>query len=561
MEKTELVFIPSPGLSHLIATVEMAKLLLDRDHRLSITVLIMKSPNNTAVANYTDKISSPPPDSSNTTSFRRPRFINLPGEEETTTPTTTSSSETFIFDFIDSHSTHIRKIISDIIAGQRQQPSTSRLGGLVLDMFCTKFADIADEFNIPAYVFFTSGACSLGFFRHLASLKFDQGQDLTQYKDSDTELSVPCFSVPVPAKVFPATLVKEGPMADVFLDRFRRLKDTKGIMVNTFHDLESYAVDSLQSGGKSQTPRIYPIGPVWNLYKYNSVDDDVSNWLDEQPEKSVVFLCFGTMGSFDESQVREIATALEKSGARFLWSLRKPGAKGSVDDGDDDISSWLDEHPENSVVFLCFGTMGSFEESQVREIAAALEKSGARFLWSLRKPGAKGSKRQSPTEYESFEEVLPEGFTERTKGIGRVIGWAPQVAVLSHPAVGGFVSHCGWNSILESVSLGVPIATFPMYAEQQLNAFQLVKELGMAEEIRINYKIDFKGDSPPEIVAAADIEVAIRRLMTAEEEGGGGGVRGKVKEMQSKSRAALLEGGSSYKALSLFIEDVISNAI
>ncbi|XP_012830919.1 PREDICTED: anthocyanidin 3-O-glucosyltransferase 6-like isoform X2 [Erythranthe guttata] len=499
MEKTELVFIPSPGLSHLIATVEMAKLLLDRDHRLSITVLIMKSPNNTAVANYTDKISSPPPDSSNTTSFRRPRFINLPGEEETTTPTTTSSSETFIFDFIDSHSTHIRKIISDIIAGQRQQPSTSRLGGLVLDMFCTKFADIADEFNIPAYVFFTSGACSLGFFRHLASLKFDQGQDLTQYKDSDTELSVPCFSVPVPAKVFPATLVKEGPMADVFLDRFRRLKDTKGIMVNTFHDLESYAVDSLQSGGKSQTPRIYPIGPVWNLYKYNSVDDDVSNWLDEQPEKSVVFLCFGTMGSFDESQVREIATALEKSGARFLWSLRKPGAKGS--------------------------------------------------------------KRQPPTEYESFEEVLPEGFTERTKGIGRVIGWAPQVAVLSHPAVGGFVSHCGWNSILESVSLGVPIATFPMYAEQQLNAFQLVKELGMAEEIRINYKIDFKGDSPPEIVAAADIEVAIRRLMTAEEEGGGGGVRGKVKEMQSKSRAALLEGGSSYKALSLFIEDVISNAI
>ncbi|KAL7128721.1 hypothetical protein ABFS83_13G012900 [Erythranthe nasuta] len=498
MEKTELVFIPSPGLSHLIATVEMAKLLLNRDHRLSITVLIMKSPNNTAVANYTDQISS---NSSNTTSFRRPRFINLPGEEETTTPTTTTpSSDTFIFDFIDSQSTHIRKIISDIIAGKQQQPGTSRLGGLVLDMFCTKFADIADEFGIPAYVFFTSGACSLGFFCHLASLKFDQGQDLTQYKDSDMELSVPCFSVPVPAKVFPATLVKEGPMADIFLNRFRRLKDTKGIMVNTFYELESYAVDFLQSDGKSQTPKIYPIGPILN-------------------------------------------------------------SNNSVDDGDDDVSNWLDEQPEKSVVFLCFGTMGSFEESQVRELATALEKSGARFLWSLRKPGAKGSKRKSPTEYESFEEVLPEGFLERTKGIGKVTGWAAQVAVLSHPAVGGFVSHCGWNSTLESVWYGVPVATFPMYAEQQLNAFQLVKELGIAEEIRIDYKIDFKGDSPPEIVGAAEIEAAIRRLMAAEEEGGGGGVRGKVKEMQSKSRVALLEGGSSYKALSLFTEDVIQNAV
>ncbi|KAL8031247.1 hypothetical protein ABFX02_13G012400 [Erythranthe guttata] len=483
MKETELVFIPSPGLSHVISTVESAMLLLDLDNhrRLSVTVLIMKLPNDTTVANYVEKISE-------TTSFLRFRFIYLP-------TSITPSSDTFIFDFIDSQSIHVRKIISDIIADERQQPSFSRLGGLVLDMFCTKFADIADEFGIPSYVFFTSGACGLGFFCHLASLKFEQGEDLTQYKDSDRELSFPCLSVPVPAKILPAALVEEGPMADVFLNRFRRLKDTKGIMVNTFYELESYAVDSLQSDDKSQTPRIYPVGPI-----LTSTDggggDEIKNWLDEQPEKSVVFLCFGTFGSFEESQVREIATALESSGARFLWSLRKAGAKGSI---------------------------------------------------------------QFPTEYESFEEVLPEGFLERTKGIGKVTGWAPQVAVLSHPAVGVFVSHCGWNSILESVSLGVPIATFPMYAEQQLNAFQLVKELGMAEEISIDYKIDFKGDCPPEIVGAAEIEAAIRRLMAAEEEGGGG-VRGKVKEMQNKSRLALLEGGSSYKALSLFIEDVITNA-
>ncbi|EYU42869.1 hypothetical protein ABFS82_13G012400 [Erythranthe guttata] len=497
MEKTELVFIPSPGLSHLISTVETAKLLLDRDnrHRLSITVLITKLPNDTTVASYIEKFSSAASSSSHL------RFVNLPGDEEEAAKTGGTPSKTFTFDLIDRQSTNIREIVSDLV----KQPRTSRMGALVLDMFCTKFVEIADEFGIPAYVFFTSGACSLGVLSHLVSLKLDRGEDLTRYKGSDTAMAVPSFSLPVPAKILPAVMVEGGPMADVFMNYFSRLKDMKGIMVNTFYELESYAVDSLRSGGKSQTPKIYPIGPILNS---------------------------GGGGGDDDKRIKS-----------------------------EEIKKWLDEQPENSVVFLCFGTMGSFEESQVREIAAALEKSGKRFLWSLRKPGVKGSKIMFPTEYESFEEVLPEGFLERTEGIGRVTGWAPQVAVLSHPAVGGFVSHCGWNSTLESVWYGVPVATFPMYAEQQLNAFQLVKELGMAEEIRINYKIDFRGDSPPEIVGAADIEAAIRRLMAAEEEEGGGGVRRKVKEMQSKSRAALLEGGSSYEALSLFIEDIIKDAV
>ncbi|RVX02550.1 UDP-glycosyltransferase 71A15 [Vitis vinifera] len=120
------------------------------------------------------------------------------------------------------------------------------------------------------------------------------------------------------------------------------------------------------------------------------------------------------------------------------------------------------------------GLRGSFGADQIKEIAYGLERSGHRFLWSLRQAPPNG-KMAFPRDFENIEEVLPEGFLPRTAGIGKMIGWAPQVAVLAHSAVGGFVSHCGWNSLLESIWNGVPVATWPMYAEQQINAFQMVK--------------------------------------------------------------------------------------
>ncbi|KAG6426050.1 hypothetical protein SASPL_110264 [Salvia splendens] len=192
---------------------------------------------------------------------------------------------------------------------------------------------------------------------------------------------------------------------------------------------------------------------------------------------------------------------------------------------------------------------GRFEGDQVKEIATALENSGVRFLWSMRKPSPKESV-AFPGEYENLEQELPEGFLRNTNGIGKVIGWAPQTAVLSHPAVGGFVSHCGWNSTLESVFCGVPVAAWPLSGEQQANAFQLVKECEMAVEIKIDYRKD-----SDEIVAAGTIESAIRQLMDPENK-----IRLKVKEVHDKTRAALVEGGSSYNFLGRLLEDIMDNA-
>ena len=140
------------------------------------------------------------------------------------------------------------------------------------------------------------------------------------------------------------------------------------------------------------------------------------------------------------------------------------------------------------------------------------------------------------TDYANLEEVLPEGFLDRTMNIRKVIGWAPQVAVLTHSAIGGFVSHCGWNSILESIWYGVPVATWPLYAELQLNAFQLVKDLGLAVEIKMDYHKD--SDS---IVSAQEIEVGLKNLMNIDNE-----LSKKMEEMKRISRKVMIEGGSSH---------------
>ncbi|WCJ32665.1 UDP-Glycosyltransferase superfamily protein [Euphorbia peplus] len=117
-----------------------------------------------------------------------------------------------------------------------------------------------------------------------------------------------------------------------------------------------------------------------------------------------------------------------------------------------------------------------------------------------------------PTNYTNLTNILPRGFLNRTVGVGRIIGWALQGAILARQAIRGFVSHYGWNSILESLWYGVPIATWPLFSEQQLNAFELIIELGLAVEINMNYREDYGSDYVM-VVSANDIERGIRCVM------------------------------------------------
>ncbi|CAH9122450.1 unnamed protein product [Cuscuta epithymum] len=473
----ELVFIPAPGMGHLISAIQMAKLLLQKrgSDDLSISVLIMKPSLDSKLNSYVESLLAAHDEPSS-----RLKFVPL----SASTAADNTNKATYYRSLIESHkqsaSEAVRKIQTRMASGG------TRLAGIVVDMFCTDMMDVADELGIPAYVFYTSGAAMLGLHLHLQELRDVHGKDVTEFKESDSDLEVPTYSTPFPVKFLPAnTLSKTGGESDRFLDIAKRIREAKGIFVNTFLELEPHALKSLSSvEAMGRIPPVYPVGPVLNLQgeKNGESDKEIFEWLDSQKKSSVVFLCFGSGGSFTEEQVKEIAHALERSGQRFLWALVKPTPKD-----------------------------------------ADLDKS---------------------------KDILPKGFLERAKGIGKVItGWAPQAAILAHAAVGGFVSHCGWNSTLESVWFGVPMAAWPIYAEQQANAFQLVTDVGMAVNLKWDYKKALTSDKTPEIVKAEVIEAAIGKLMARHSE-----VRDKAKKLKQKSREAMLEGGSSNILQSFFHE-------
>ncbi|KAL3538195.1 hypothetical protein ACH5RR_001561 [Cinchona calisaya] len=476
MEKVELVAITAPLMGHLPPVLQLAKLMLQTNNQLSITFLISKMPLDPEGA---AKIQSIVASNSN---IERLHFQELPTDQVNVSQGSNARSGSSIHQFIESQKIRVREAVSKI----------EGLSGFIVDMISTTMIDVADDLGLPSYLFFNQGAGFIGLLLHFQTLEDEQNQEISELIQSRDELDVPSYEKRVPIGVLPTLTTKKETWSKMFLKCSREYRRAKGIVVNTFADLETYALDSfsLKSPppyGNSKVPTIYPLGPILNLSQSNKEQHpELMNWLDSQPQNSVVFLCFGSMGSINSDQIKEIAKGIEQSGCRFLWVLRQADKGGFAGD------------------------------------------------------------------LKNYEAALPDGFLGRTASIGKVVGWVPQVAVLSHPAVGGFVSHCGWNSTLESIWFGVPMATWPLHAEQQLNAFQLVKELGIAVEIALDYA---EAKQNQEIVRAKQVEKGIRELMDSENE-----VRKRVKEFSEKSHLAVEENGSSTLALETIIQDLIHNS-
>ncbi|KAK6918047.1 hypothetical protein RJ641_016469 [Dillenia turbinata] len=282
-------------MGHLGSSIEFAKRLTELDSCVWVTILVMNPLLPTPKNAYTDlKLVS---------SDSRIRFVDLP-EVDLPSLDLLKSPEKYTCTHIENHKPHVKHALSQLMSNSAT--------GLVLDFFCLSMIDVANELGISSYLFFTSGALFLGAMLYLVTHDESTG---TVFELSGPELKIPSFMNPVPSRVLPEPMLNRDGGYATFAELGKRFDELKGIVVNSFSDLEPFAIRSVSDG---RIPLIYPIGPILKL---NSGSDPVEkdrimSWLGEQPPSSVVFLCFGSMGSLPASQVREIANGLEQSGFR-----------------------------------------------------------------------------------------------------------------------------------------------------------------------------------------------------------------------------------------------------
>ncbi|KAJ4843107.1 hypothetical protein Tsubulata_002887 [Turnera subulata] len=206
-----------------------------------------------------------------------------------------------------------------------------------------------------------------------------------------------------------------------------------------------------------------------------------------------------------------------------------PSSSSSLLKEDTNCISWLNKQPEKSVLYVSFGSVVSIQETEIAEMARGLANSEQKFLWVIRPGSILGSE---------WIELLPKGFLETVGQRGCIVKWAPQKQVLAHAAVGGFLTHCGWNSTLESIAEGVPMICRPNFGDQLVNARYISHVWGIG--LQLESKLD-----------GEEVARAVRRIMVDEK---GEEIRVRAKSFKKKIELGMGRGGSSYNALNKLLE-------
>ncbi|XP_059279175.1 anthocyanidin 3-O-glucosyltransferase 5-like [Lycium ferocissimum] len=358
---------------------------------------------------------------------------------------------------------------------------THRPKALIIDLFCTDAFEICEKLEIPVYSFFTASTILMMFSLYLPTLDREvEGE----FVDLPEPIQTPGCNPICPHDVLDQVKDRKNEEYKWYLLHVSRLPLAAGIFVNSWDDLEPVSLKALKENLFFQNIPVPPIHAIGPLIKQDEVitekGAEILAWLDNQPPDSVLFVVFGSGGTLTSEQLTELAWGLEISQQRFILVARMPS---------------------DASASAAFFNVGSDEND--------------------------------PLLY------LPEGFVKKTEGRGLVVpSWAPQVAILNHPSTGAFLSHCGWNSTLESIAHGVPMIAWPLYAEQRMNATILAEEVGVA--------MKFPVVPCEELISQKEIEKVVRIVMEGEK---GKAMRRRGKELKESAKIALSKGGSSYESL------------
>ncbi|CAN6204197.1 unnamed protein product [Urochloa humidicola] len=391
---------------------------------------------------------------------------------------------------------HLRSLLASLLA------PGGGVAAFVADMLCPAALAVAEDLGVPRrYVFYPSSLMSLRTLLYTPELARTTS---CECRDLPGPVALPGCPPLHGSDLVEPLQERANPAYDLLVGLGLEYLRCDGFIVNTFDALEHETLEAFQElSGRGVYAPAYAVGPL--VRSVSSPSSDVAaghghrrcmTWLDAQPDESVLYVCFGSGGTLSAVQTAELAAGLEASGQRFLWVARVPNDV-------DNCASY-------------FGGEGV-------------------------RGGGGGD-----DDDDKLLGYVPEGFVERTRGVGLAVpDWAPQVEILGHRAVGGFVSHCGWNSALETMAAGVPVLAWPLFAEQRMNAVKLASEGGVGLALRVAAREE-DGVVPREEVAAA-----ARELMEGEK---GAVARRKAREMREEVRRASVPDGPAHRALAAVVD-------
>ncbi|XP_062111347.1 UDP-glycosyltransferase 708G1-like [Humulus lupulus] len=453
---THVALFPSAGMGHLIPFLRFAALLLRRSD-CRVTLITINPTVSLAESRHTSQFLS---------AF--PQVIHLQLELLPVDPATVNSDDPFWLRF-----EAIRR--SAHLLGPLLSSTSPPLSALVHDVsLVSPVIPIAQSLSLPSYVLFPASARMLSFVSYYPA--FASGFESSNSGPFEGGLvRIPSIS-PIPKSSIPTLLLDPKSLfAQILMEDSPNLSRLNGILVNSFEGLESDSLKAINAGKVSKAlPPLFTVGP-FPPFEFEKVEwSTPTTWLDQQPDGSVVYVCFGSRTALSRDQTREVGEGLVKSGYRFMWIL-----KNMIVDRED---------------------------------------------------------------YDDLKDVVGSELMEKMKGRGLVIKqWVDQGEILGHRAVGGFLSHCGWNSIVEAALLGVKILAWPLHGDQGINA-EVVRDSGLGIWVE-SWGLGCGG------IKSNEIGERVREFM------GNESLRRRAAEIGDMATQATVVGGSQEKTLGRLIQE------
>ncbi|GAU47728.1 hypothetical protein TSUD_285150 [Trifolium subterraneum] len=356
---------------------------------------------------------------------------------------------------------------------------------LVSDGFMSFTIQVAEELALPIALLIPYSACSFLSILHFRTL-IERGliplKDESYLKNGylDTKVDWIPGLQNFRLKDLPDFLRTTNPndsALEFIIEMVDRFHRASAIVFNTSYELESSFMNALHS----MLPSLYTIGPL-------------ASFLNQSPHNQ--------LASLENNLWKEDTKCLE----------------------------WLESKEPGSVVYVNFGSITIMSEDKLLEFAWGLANSKKPFLWIIR-----------PDLIIGGSVVLSSEFVDEISNRGLIVSWCPQEKVLNHPSIGGFLTHCGWNSTIESICAGVPMLCWPFFADQPTNCRFICNELDIGIEIDTNVKRE-------------ELEKLVNELMVGEK---GKKMKQKAMELKKKAEEDTKPDGCSYINLDKVIKEVL----